>query len=317
MVGRCPILARVWEETAAVQSGILTRRQAHGAGLTDEAIEARLASGRWQRIYPGVLATFGGPLPRAAQLWAAVLVSGPDAVLSHETAAELAGLISEPGPLIHVTVPAGRHVARRPGLLVHRSRLVSATRHPALQPPRTRVEDTVVDLTQRSSNLEAAMSWLVKAVAARHTTPARLSAAMAARHRLRWRVELTDALADVATGCQSMLELRYLRSVERAHGLPRGQRQRRRGDWYDDVDYAEYGVSVELDGRDAHPVELAFRDRRRDNAAVVAGSRVLRYGYADVAHRPCAVAREVATVLRAGGWRGTPRGCGAGCPLPH
>jgi hypothetical protein len=118
---------------------------------------------------------------------------------------------------------------------------------------------------------------------------------------VRWRAELTDALADVAAGCHSMLELRYLRSVERAHGFPRGLRQRRRGDWYDDVDDVEYGVTAELDGRAARPADQAFRDHRRDNAAVLAGSRVLRYGYADVAHRPCVVAREVAAVLQAAG----------------
>jgi hypothetical protein len=44
------------------------------------------------------------------------------------------------------------------------------------------------------------------------------------------------------------------------------------------------------------------------------GSRVLRYGFADVAHRPCAVAREVAAVLSAAGWRGRPRSCGPACP---
>jgi very-short-patch-repair endonuclease len=112
-----------------------------------------------------------------------------------------------------------------------------------------------------------------------------------------------------------MLELRYLRRVERTHGLPCGVRQHRRGRWYDDVDYAEYGVSVELDGRAAHPADLAFRDHRRDNAAVIMGSRVLRYGFADVAHRPCAVASEVAAVLSAAGWRGRPRSCGPACPL--
>jgi very-short-patch-repair endonuclease len=112
-----------------------------------------------------------------------------------------------------------------------------------------------------------------------------------------------------------MLELRYFRRVERAHGLPHGRRQRRRGRWYDDVDYAEYGVSVELDGRAAHPAELAFRDHRRDNAAVLTGARVLRYGFADVAHPPCAVAREVAAVLNAAGWSGRPRSCGPACPL--
>ena len=73
----------MWKETAAAQSGILTRRQAHEGGLTDEAVEARLASCRWQRVYLGVLATFGGPLPRANPLlegsvsaWNADLGSG-------------------------------------------------------------------------------------------------------------------------------------------------------------------------------------------------------------------------------------------------
>lgn len=85
----------MWKETAAAQAGILTRRQARSVGLSAEAIRVRLRSGRWQRPYPGVLATFSGPLDREAQLWAAVLACGPEAVLSHETAAELAG--SQPG----------------------------------------------------------------------------------------------------------------------------------------------------------------------------------------------------------------------------
>jgi very-short-patch-repair endonuclease len=122
-----------------------------------------------------------------------------------------------------------------------------------------------------------------------------------------------EALADVTEGCHSMLELRYLRRVERAHGLPRGRRQHRRGRWCDDVEYDDFGVCIELDGRAAHPSEKAFRDHRRDNATGLSGARVLRYGYVDVANRPCMVAREVAAVLRAGGRRGQSRACGPGC----
>jgi hypothetical protein len=44
--------------------------------------------------------------------------------------------------------------------------------------------------------------------------------AMAARKRMRWRGWLTDALDDVADGVVFPLELRYVRDVERAHGLP-------------------------------------------------------------------------------------------------
>jgi very-short-patch-repair endonuclease len=307
----------VWEETAAAQAGILTRRQARAAGLTDEAIDVRLESGRWQRVHFGVLATFSGPVNRDAQLWAAVLAAGAGALLSHETAAELAGLTSQPGQIIHVSVPTDRRVVNRPGVFVHRSRHAARTRHPALLPPRTRVEDTVVDLTQTCADLDSAMAWLIRAVGSRLTTTSRLLAAVEARHRLRWRRELVDALTDVADGCHSMLELRFARHVERAHRLPRGRRQHRRGSWYDDVVYPDFGASVELDGKVAHPTEHAFRDHRRDNAAVLTGSRVLRYGFADVARRPCVVAMEVAAVLQAGGWRGRPQSCGPGCPVPR
>jgi very-short-patch-repair endonuclease len=136
---------------------------------------------------------------------------------------------------------------------------------------------------------------------------------MGRRQRVRWRRDLAAALQEVADGCHSMLELRYVRLVERPHGLPRGVRQNRRDRWRDDVTYAGYAVTVELDGRLAHPAERAFRDHRRDNAAVLTGLTVLRYGHADLAHRPCAVAREVAAVLRAAGWLGRPRSCGPGC----
>jgi very-short-patch-repair endonuclease len=307
------ILAQVWEETAAAQAGILTRHQAVSGGLSPDAIRVRMASGRWQRVYPGVIATFSGPLTRPAQSWAAVLVAGPHAMLSHESAAELAGLIPAAGPSVHVTVPLSRRVIPPPAIVVHRSSYAVA--HPALRPPRTRIDDTVIDLTQSSTDLETATGWLVRAVAARLTTTPRLLEAIAARYRVRSRHELVAVLADVAEGCHSVLELRYLRRVERAHGLPRGRRQHRRGRWYDDVDYAEFGVSVELDGRAAHPPESAFRDHRRDNAAVLVGSRVLRYGHADVARRPCAIAAEVAAVLRIAGWRGRPHGCGPTCPV--
>jgi very-short-patch-repair endonuclease len=303
----------VWEATAAEQAGMLTRRQAASSGLSRDAIRAQMESGRWQRVYPGVLATFSGPVTRQALLWAAVLVSGSNAVLSHETAAELAGLVTEPGKAVHISVPLTRRVIARPGIVVHRS--THALAHPVLQPPRTRIDETVVDLTQTSETLNCATGWIVRAVAARLTTASRLLAVISARQRVRWRRELVAVLADVAEGCHSMLELRYLRRVEQAHALPRGRRQRRRGRWYDDVDYAEFGVSVELDGRAAHPAEQAFRDHRRDNAAVLTGARVLRYGHGDVAHRPCAIAAEVAAVLHAAGWRGRPRGCGAACPL--
>jgi hypothetical protein len=59
-------------------------------------------------------------------------------------------------------------------------------------------------------------------------------------------------LVDVADGVMSLLEHAYLVRVERAHGLPRGSRQRPAstsdGRAYRDVEYETFGLIVELDG---------------------------------------------------------------------
>ena len=89
-------LAGVWEELLSRQSGVIARRQALACGLTGGAIRRRLQAGKWRPLLPGVYATFTGPVPRSAVLWAAVLRAGPGAVLSHETAAELLGLVDAP-----------------------------------------------------------------------------------------------------------------------------------------------------------------------------------------------------------------------------
>ena len=78
-------------EVAESQCGIVTKKQAVAAGLSRSIIAAHVRYGRWQRLHPGIYATFTGRLGRAALLWAAVLSAGSDAMLSYQTAAELAG----------------------------------------------------------------------------------------------------------------------------------------------------------------------------------------------------------------------------------
>ncbi|NJC73400.1 hypothetical protein HC031_27295 [Planosporangium thailandense] len=306
------------DEIVTRQCGALTRRQALECGLTDEAIRARLRN-RWQRVLGSIYVAHNGPVGRDCLLWAAVLRAGDGAVLSYESAAEAVGLVDEQASPIHVTVPTERKVRRTPGIAIHRSNRVDAARHPIRLPPQTRVEETVVDLTQSCDRIGEAIGWITRACGRRLTRPERIASAIDARKKVRWRAELLAAVGDVATGAQSPLEVRYLRQVERAHGLPVGSRQyaveRSGGRSYDDVRYAEFGVVVELDGRVAHPDEACWRDLRRDNASVVGGRRVLRYGWADVAGQPCAVAAQVATVLRCAGWRGAPRRCGPSCML--
>ena len=302
------------------QAGVLSRAQALRAGLTDKQIKAACRGGRWQRLHTGVYAAFTGEPGRPALLWAAVLRGGPAAVLSHHSAAELYGLITTPVPAIHVMVPAGRPIAPVSGVIVHYSSLLARTRHPILRPPRTRVEETVLDLASSADSLDTALSWVLRGCASRRTTPERIAAAMALRTRMRWRTELGAALGLGAQGVHSLLEFRYVNRVERPHGLPAGTRQyrvTRAGQrQYQDVTYQAYGVVVELDGRAAHPEELRWRDVRRDNATHAAGQVTLRYGWPDVTQRPCLAAAEVAAVLSGHGWDGRLRRCGPACQLP-
>jgi Transcriptional regulator, AbiEi antitoxin/Protein of unknown function (DUF559) len=312
------LLPKEAERLVRHQSGIITRAQAMAAGMTRHGIYARLDSGRWQRLHAGVYSVYSGPVAHGSQLWAAVLGARPGAVLSHQTAAELYGLL-EPrkGGTIHVMVAHGHTVAPLKGVVVHYSRRVAAARHPALQPPRTRLEETVLDLAETERTTNGAIAWLLDTCASRRTTPERLLEAMDARLRMRRRKTLLAALGDAEIGVQSILEHGHLHRVERPHGLPEGTRQRRTRSGgatrYEDVRYEEYGVVVELDGQQAHPEGERWRDSRRDNDSATKGLVTLRYTYADVMERPCEVADEIARTLRRRGYTGVAHRCGDSC----
>ena len=310
-------LPESFADLAESQHGVVARGQATQAGLTRHEITARLRSGRWRPLHSGVYAAFSGRPPREAVLWAAVLRVGHDATLSHQTAAELSGLVDAPASLIHVSVPRQTGSLHVGGIVVHYSSRLPSARHPARTPPQTRIEDTVLDLAQVAGCAEEAVGWGIRACQRRLTKPELLREAMAQRARLRWRGDLAEALTEVREGVHSCLERRYLRNVERAHGLPTGNRQilivRGTSRAYEDVRYRDYDTCVELDGAAAHPADSRWRDARRDNANAADGIITLRYGWTDVAYRPCAVAAEVARALQRRGWTGTLRRCGPGC----
>jgi Transcriptional regulator, AbiEi antitoxin len=301
------------------QKGVLTRGQALSLGWTDSYIDRRVRQGRWQRLYPGVYAAFSGVPSRDCLLWAAVLRAGDGAALSHWTAAEMWGLATRPSDAVHVTIPVGRCIRPVAGLRLHYSLRVAAATHPVALPPRTRVEETVLDLAQLAATADEALSWALRACGSRLTTPVKLTAAMQLRTRLRWRGELAKALDPQNAGVHSLLEHRYVTWVERPHGLPAGRRQqlvqRGRRRQYSDVDYGEYLTIVELDGRAAHSATSRVIDSQRDNANAADGKITLRYSWWEVSQRSCEVAAEVASVLRNHGWAGRLRRCGSGCRL--
>ena len=303
------------------QAGVVTRAQAFGSGLSCGAVAHRVATGRWQRLYEGVFATFSGPVPRQAQLWAAVLYAGAGAVLSHETAAELQRLIDKPAPLIHVTVPFARRVALQEGLKIHRSRtLIADQPFPPGVLPQTFVDDTILDLVDQATTFDEACALVTRAFGRRLTSEGRLRATAQLRKRLRWRSDVDALITEAALGTHSLLEHGYDRDVERAHGLPRSARQTPYtkpdgGKGFRDRHYQEYGVLVELDGTSAHPEENRWADRERDNHAATQRNQTLRFGWKHVRHQTCDTAAMTATVLVNRGWQGYPKRCSPQCAI--
>ncbi len=292
--------------------GAVSLGQCLAAGLTPRRLHWLAESGRWQLPFPRVYVMFSGPLPSETIHHAAILYAGEGAALSHESAGALWRLCPTP-PKVHIVVPYRRQVDRQIGLVLHRSRtLTQEDIHPTLQPPRTAVDRTVIDLLSTKRSADAALGVIGDAVRTRLTTADRLRNAIRDKPKSRWRQVVLDALPDIDAGAHSPLEMKDV-AIRRRHGLPLGTRQAKRltdGTEYLDVLIEGYQLHVELDGRLGHDrTRERWRDMRRDNRSELAGMRHLRFGWADVVDRPCEVAAQQAQILQQQGWPGPFKRC--------
>ncbi|WP_067434945.1 hypothetical protein [Nocardioides jensenii] len=188
-----------------------------------------------------------------------------------------------------------------------------------LSPPRIRVEHAVLDVASQAPDDAGAVSVLSDAVQSRRTTPDRLLDALKRRPRLARRQLLLRLLVDVSSGAFSALEHRYLRDVERRHGLPTASRQRRarreKAVVFRDVSYPEFAVNVELDGRLGHEwTEDGWDDLDRDIDALVDRQVTVRVRWRQILD-PCRLAAALTRLLWARGWTGRPIACGDACAV--
>lgn len=304
-----------WDRIEVAQHGITDVAQLADLGVTRDMIVAQIDAGRWQWVLPRVYATFTGPLGRGARIVAALRYGGPPAVLSHRTAAEQWGIVPIADGPVHITVPYGSSaISQPPFVVVHRSR---AYRHIVIptEPPTTSPADTAIDMAAAEPDARSARRTLTELLVTGRVRPVAVEQQLALRPPPRYRRVLEKAVGLVRDGVQSVLEESFALDVVEAHGLPPGQRQ---GVFavdgvvlYEDVMYDDVGVplTIRLDGRTHQLHGVAFRDRRRDNAAELAGRSRLTYGWRDISGDPCGAAREVETVLRRLGWIGETRTC--------
>ena len=278
------------------QHGVVARRQLLELGVGAAAIRHRLATGRLHPVHRSVYAVGRPELTRYGRWMAAVLSCGLRAVLSHRSAAALWNIVAAEGPRIHLSVPSSAD-PRRPGLVVHRRRLLApghVTRTYGI--PVTTPIVTVVDIAGGldRGRLEAAINEADKRDL---VDPEALLAGLGELPRWPGVAVVRDTLARrTFTLTDSELERRFLPLARRA-GLPAPETQVWVNGFKVDFFWPELGLVVETDGLRYHrtPAQQA-RDRRRDQVHSAAGFTCLRFTHAQVEFEPCHVVRTLSAV---------------------
>ena len=300
------------------QEAVATGAELSAPGMGPAMVARRVAAGEWQRPLRGVYLLQPNPPDFAQRLAAVQKWAGGRAVFSHSTAGYLHGLVAHPPVVVEILLPHEVRLAGSARCKVRRTRRPIEARG---APPRTSIEDTVLDLINCANSESEVLELLVRGTQRRMRLDVFLER-LKGRGRLRHRKFVLRVLAITSEGVESPLEYRYHRDVESPHGLPQARRQKWelvRGRWIrTDVWYEGYGVRTELDGQLAHPGRATDDDVMRDNDVRVALDEItLRYRWRHVHDEPCLVAAQVAAALVLRGWRGQVRRCSPACRAPE
>ncbi len=289
---------------AARQHGVVTLDQLGAQGLSKSAVRGRVASGRLHRVHRGVYAVGRPDLPREGRWMAAVLACGPEACLSHASAAALHQLSTTSRAAIDVTVPRRARLSR-PGIRVHRpTRFDHAHRVTVDAIPCTSVARTLLDLalTLGRPALERACDRAEILGLLDWSSVEELLERAEGRPGVR---RLRDALLVGEAGAgvpRSELERRFL-TLCRTARLPSpaiNQWLAVEGEEMQvDFIWREERVVAETDGYSTHRTRQAFaRDRRRDQLLARRDWRVVRFTWDQVTNDRAHVTAVLRDLLR-------------------
>ena len=279
------------------------RSQLLKAGWSKGAVQKRLEIGRLHPLHTGVYLVGHRLIQREGRWMAAVLASGPDAVLSHRSAAAIWGIREDSRAAIDVITPhrsrSWRHIRRH----------VSPTLHDEVTVkdgiPVTTVPRTILDLAA-SESLDGVKS-LIREMEYRELWGSLslwdLVERYPGRRGIRTLRTALETLKDEPAGeRKSPLEERFAPFLRRHH-----LRLLHFNDWITvgakryqvDCHWPEVKEIVELDGWEGHKTRTAFReDRARDRRLRIAGYHVTRLTWNQLEDEPHAVASDLRVLLR-------------------
>ncbi len=287
------------------QDGVISREQAISAGITADAVDGRLANGRWRRLHPRVYLSADRELTDDARIRAAWLWAGPSAVLTGLAAAFWWGLVPSAPSLPRLAVGATGRRHCTPGIRVVRRGIASADRVVIRGLPTAGLALTAIEASIELG--QPAGSRLLDRVLQRELSFGQLYGCYCRGIGRRGWVAATRLLAASADRAASAAERRLV-SLLRAAGLV-GWRANVEvalpsGRFVIDVAFVHERVAIEVDGWAWHTDPDRFRrDRRRQNALVLAGWTVLRFTWDDLTNRPARVVAEIQAALARAGAR--------------
>lgn len=286
------------------QYGLINRRQARAAGMTDNQIKHRLKAGLWHRVDRAVFQHASATICWRSELVRVHLATG--AIASHRSAGELWGLVEDCGGLLELTSRSHHHMVR-PGVVLHESTqvdLFGVTRIDDV--PCTGLLRTVLDLAAVVPRYE--LDHVVDAALRRSELDWPDLYRVLMRHSVQGRdgCGRLRALLDQRYGETAIPDSKWNRWVAElleAQGLPFPEFEYTVTDLSGfiarvDLAYPALRVAIELDSIRWHLNSEAFvGDRRKRNRLLAAGWQVLAFTWDDYRNRPNDLCRQVQTAI--------------------
>jgi hypothetical protein len=197
---------------SAKQHGIISRAQCLAVGLDDKQLaRATREGGRWQRVLPGVYATFTGPLSQVCMVMAAALLGGPLAQVTGLVALAWYGCTYVPRTRhVDVLIPWRRRRRDCAHVRFHRTRTMPVARERNGVPLST-VDRAALLAARHLHDIDDVRAVLSEVVQRRLTTVDRLDAALA-REPVAGSAVPRRVLEELAAGCRSVPEM-WLRDL--------------------------------------------------------------------------------------------------------